>query len=148
MSIVNRIRPGDTVVLHYRLTSRDGAEIESTFDGQPARITIGAGELPPTLEHQIAQTPINTRFVYLLEPEQAFGRHDDTLVQSVPLADFPDGTVPQPNSLVEFTLPNGTSLTGMVLERQDDSVKVDFNHPLVDCPVNFEVEILEVITPG
>lgn len=141
------MRLGDTVILHYRLSSRDGAEIESTFDGEPARITLGAGELPATLERQIAQTPIRTRFVYLLEPEQAFGRHDDALVQNVPLADFPDGSAPQPNSLVEFTLPNGTSLTGMALERQGDSVKVDFNHPLADCPVNFELEILEVIAP-
>lgn len=138
---------GDTVVLHYRLSSRDGTEIESTFDSEPARITLGAGELPATLERQIAQTPLNTRFVYLLEPEQAFGRHDEALVQSVPLADFPDSLPPQPDSLVEFTLPNGTTLTGIVLEQQGDSVKVDFNHPLVDCPIDFEIEVLEVITP-
>lgn len=139
------MRLGDTVVLHYRLASRDGVELESTFDGEPARITIGAGELPSTLERQLAQTPLKTRFVYLLEAEQAFGRHDDMLVQSVPLADFPEGVSPKPNSLVEFTLPNGTSLSGIVLEQLGDSVKVDFNHPLVDCPINFEVEILEVI---
>lgn len=141
------MRLGDTVVLHYRLSSRDGTEIESTFDGEPARITLGAGELPATLERQIAQTPLNTRFVYLLEPEQAFGRHDDALVHTVPLEDFPEASPPQPNSLVEFTLPNGTTLTGIVLGRQGDSVKVDFNHPLVDCPIDFEIEVLEVITP-
>ena len=138
------MRLGDTVVLHYRLSSRAGAEIESTFDGEPARIVLGAGDLPAAIERQIAQTPIATRFVYLLEPEQAFGRHDADLVQTVPLADFPDGVSPQPNSLVEFTLPNGIALTGTVLEQIGDSVKVDFNHPLADCPVDFEIEILEV----
>lgn len=138
------MRPGDTVVLHYRLTSRDGTEIESTFGGDPAQIVLGAGELPATLERKIAQTPLATRFVYLLEPEQAFGRHDEALVQTVPLADFPDGVSPQPKSLVEFSLPNGTSLTGTVVEQIGDSVKVDFNHPLTDCPVDFEIEILEV----
>lgn len=142
------MKVGNTVVLHYRLTAQDGTELESTFDGEPARITIGSGEMPATLERQIVQTPIKTRFVYLLEPEQAFGRHDEALVQTVPVADFPEETPPPPNSLVEFTLPNGASLTGIVLEHQGDSVKVDFNHPLVDCPVNFEVEILKVITPG
>lgn len=139
---------GDTVVLHYRLTTQDGTEIESTFGGEPARITVGSGEIPATLERYLAMTPLNQTYVYMLEPEQAFGRHDEALVQSVPLADFPEDVAPKPNSLVEFTLPNGTTLTGTVLEREGDAVKVDFNHPLADCPITFEIEILELIAPS
>lgn len=139
---------GDTVVLHYRLSTQDGTEIESTFGGEPARITIGSGELPATLERQLSITPLNQTYVYLLEAGQAFGYHDDALVQEVATAEFPQNVPPAVHSLIEFSMPNGVTLAGKVLEHRGDQIRVDFNHPLSDCPVTFEVEILELIPAG
>lgn len=136
---------GDIVILNYRLTTQDGTEVESTFGDEPARITIGSGELPATLERNLAITPLNTTYVYMLEPQQAFGWHDEELVQNVPASEFPQHVPPKIGSLVEFSLPNGKTLSGKVLEQNCEQIKVDFNHPLADCPVSFEVEILELI---
>lgn len=139
------MKVGDTVVLHYRLTAQDGSELESTFDGEPARITIGSGELPATLERNLAITPFNKRYVYMLQPDEAFGHHDEALIQNIPAAEFPHDISPAIDSLIEFSLPNGTTLSGKVLEKSADSIRIDFNHPLADCPVSFEIEILESI---
>ena len=136
---------GDCVVLHYRLITQDGTEVESTFGDEPARITIGSGELPSTLERNLAMTPLNMTYVYMLEPDQAFGRYDDALVQTMPATEFPADIIPNVGSLIEFSMPNGTSLNGKVLAHDGERVTVDFNHPLADCPVSFEVEILELI---
>ena len=139
------MKVGNTVVLHYRLTTQDGTEVESTFDGEPARITIGSGEMPATLERHLAITPLNKRYVYMLQPREAFGCHEEALVQSVPATEFPLDIPPAVGSLIEFSLPNGVTLSGKVLEKNGDSIRVDFNHPLADCPVSFEIEILESI---
>lgn len=142
------MKVGDCVVLHYRLTTQDGTEVESTFDGEPARITIGSGELPPTLERNLAMTPLNMTYVYMLEPEQAFGRHDEALIQTLPASEFPSHISPTIGSLIEFSMPNGKTLSGKVLADDGGQVIIDFNHPLADCPVSFEVEILELIPSG
>jgi FKBP-type peptidyl-prolyl cis-trans isomerase 2 len=43
---------------------------------------------------------------------------------------------------VEFSLPNGQTLPGRILESGAAGMRVDFNHPLTDCPIEFEVEVV------
>lgn len=139
-----RVVHGDTVTLHYRLSSRDGHEFESTFGGEPALITLGQGELAESLERWLIGLPAHETHVFQLEPEQAFGRCDPALVQRLRLGDFPPGMRVEPRALIEFALPNGSRLPGTVLEKTQDEAVVDFNHPLCDCPVLFEVEVLAI----
>jgi FKBP-type peptidyl-prolyl cis-trans isomerase SlpA len=44
-----------------------------------------------------------------------------------------------------FDTPAGDELSGTILQVDDDTVEVDFNHPLAGRVVVFEVEILEVV---
>lgn len=139
-----RVAQGDTVTLHYRLSSRGGHEFESTFGGEPAVIVLGQGELAENLERWLIGLPTHETHVFQLEPEQAFGRCDPALVQRVPLGDFPPDMQVEPHTLIEFSLPNGSLLPGTVLEKTQGEAVVDFNHPLCDCPVLFEVEVLAI----
>ena len=70
------------------------------------------------------------------------------MVQRVPLSEFPPEVPVEINSLIEFTLPNGTTLSGIIKGKNDSEVQVDFNHPLADYPIEFEVEILEIQKAG
>ena len=49
------------------------------------------------------------------------------------------------DQLVEFAMPNGQTLAGRIMEIDDDAVKVDFNHPLADLSIEFEVEIVRIL---
>jgi FKBP-type peptidyl-prolyl cis-trans isomerase SlpA len=138
---------GDTVTLHYRLSSADGHEFESTFGSEPATFTLGQGELSENLERWLIGLPAHETHVFQLEPEQAFGRSDPALVQRIALSEFPPDMPVEPRTLLEFTLPNGTQLSGTVLEKDANEAVVDFNHPLCDCPVWFEVEVLAIKSP-
>jgi FKBP-type peptidyl-prolyl cis-trans isomerase 2 len=139
---------GDTVTLHYRLSSRDGHEFENTFGGEPAMFVLGQGQLAENLERWLIGLPVNEIHVFQLDPDQAFGRCDQALVQRVRLSDFPPDMRVEPHTLIEFSLPNGSLLPGTVLEKTQDEAVVDFNHPLCDCPVLFEVKVLAIRRPG
>ena len=43
------VQPGSFLTLHYRLSGPSG-DVINTFDGKPATLTLGTGELSPTLE--------------------------------------------------------------------------------------------------
>lgn len=139
------IRHGDRVILHYRLGAVDGTEIDSTFGGEPVTLALGGGELAENLEKCLIGLEPGGRHVFYLAPEQAFGTSDRSLVQQIPLEEFPPDMPLDENSLIEFTLPNGTGLVGILKSRSQTHATVDFNHPLSDCPVVFEVEVLEVL---
>lgn len=139
------VKADSLVTLHYRLATSDDVALVSTFDGTPATLQLGNGELAPTLEACLAGLPVGQRHTFLLEPEQAFGPHSPDLVQRLARANLPaDGKI-EPMAMIEFSGPEGLSITGMVRELDADSALIDFNHPLAGKDVRFEVEIVGIL---
>lgn len=137
------VQPGDTLTLHFRLATLSGKELDSTFESEPISLRLGSGELDTNLEKLLIGLPIGVRHEFTLEPEQAFGSADPALIRQLPRLAFPSD-LPPIGSLVEFTQPDGSALPGLVMEIGGDTVTVDFNHPLSDCSVRFEVEVLAI----
>ncbi len=140
------VAPGDTLELRYALRPRSGDDVVSNFDdAEPETVTLGSGLLAPMLEQWLLDLPAGERHVFLLDPEQAFGFSQPDLIQTLPKSDLPTGLNLEVDQLVEFAMPNGETLAGHILEIGDDSVKVDFNHPLADLAIEFEVEIVRIL---
>jgi FKBP-type peptidyl-prolyl cis-trans isomerase 2 len=137
---------GDTLTLRYAIRLRNGTEIISNFDEPEAdTLTLGDGTLIQSLEQWLIGIKPGERHVFLLEPWQAFGSRNDELVQTIAREDIPADMDIEVDQLVEFSLPNGQTLPGRILEVVPEGIKVDFNHPLTDCPIEFEVEIVSVL---
>jgi len=140
-----RVRADSLVTLHYRIAAAGDTEIAGTFDATPATLQLGSGELAPPLEACLVGLAVGERHVFLLEPEMAFGPRDPLLVRRLPRTELPDGGPLQADSLVEFSAPGGGSFAGWVRETGEDSVLVDFNHPLAGKSIRFEVEVVGVL---
>lgn len=136
--------PGDALSLRYALRLGDGTEILSNLDDpEPDRLTLGDGTLAPQLEQWLIGLTVGERHVFLLEPEQAFGLSQPELIHSLPRAEVETDGPLRVEALIEFTTADGQTLTGHILEVSEDTVRVDFNHPLADLPIEFEVEIVQ-----
>lgn len=137
---------GDTIEIRYALRPRGGDDIISNFDeAEPDTITLGDGTLSPQLEEWLIDLPAGERHVFLLEAWQAFGASQPELIQAMPRSDLPVDLKIAADQLFEFTMPNGQTLAGRILEIGDEAVKVDFNHPLADLSIEFEVEIIRIL---
>ncbi len=136
---------GGLVTLHYRLSLEHGAELLSTFGAAPATLALGAGELAPGLERCVEQAVPGKRYVFLLEPGQAFGERREELLQALPRAAFPADMRLAAGEAVEFAGPEGDAHLGIVLEAGEDRVRVDFNHPLAGRRLRFELEVISVL---
>jgi len=141
------VAAGDTLLLRYALRPRGGEEdIVSNFDdAAPETVTLGDGTLAPMLEQWLIDLVPGERHVFLLEPWQAFGLSQPELVQTLRKSDLTDDMELTVDELVEFAMPNGQTLAGRILEIGGDAVKVDFNHPLADLSIEFEVEIVRIL---
>ena len=138
--------PGDTLQIRYALRPRGGDDIVSNFDdAEPDTVTLGDGTLAPMLEQWLVDLVPGERHVFLLDPWQAFGESQPDLIQTLPRSDLPAEMEFEADQLVEFAMPNGQTLAGHILEIGDGVVKVDFNHPLADLSVEFEVEIVRIL---
>ena len=48
------VQPGSFLTLHYRLAGPAG-DVINTFEGKPATLSLGAGELSPALEQRLEE---------------------------------------------------------------------------------------------
>ena len=140
------VLPGDTIELRYALRPRGGDDIVCNFDdADPQTLTLGDGTLAPALEEWLVDLQPATRHVFLLDPWQAFGASQPELIQTLPMSDMPASVRLEVDQLFEFALPNGETLAGRVLDMDADTVRVDFNHPLADLAIEFEVEVVRIL---
>jgi FKBP-type peptidyl-prolyl cis-trans isomerase SlpA len=138
------IMRGSRVTMHFSLALFDGKEAISTFDEEPATLTIGEGAMVPTLEMAIYGLKAGDEHTFELTPEQAYGPRDEKLVQLIPLSEFPEEIKPQRGQIIAFTDEDGTEIPGTVVLVEKEQVRVDFNHPLAGNNVIFRVRVLSV----
>ncbi len=134
--------------MHYTLSLSDGTVADSSRPGNPLRFVLGDGTLETGLEVLLRGLHGGDRARFDLAPGQAFGERDPAGVHGMPRAEFPADMALAEGTVVEFTTPGGDAIAGTVVEMDEDSVTVDFNHPLAERELSFEVEIISVNSPG
>jgi FKBP-type peptidyl-prolyl cis-trans isomerase SlpA len=146
----SRVAAGSHVTLHYRIAVRlDGNEHEvvSTFDARPATVQVGAGQFSEALEQRLIGLEEGQEANFAAG--EAFGHRAADLVQTLTRATFDanadPGTEYVPGDVVEFNAPDGLRFSGVLKQRGDDRVVVDFNHPLAGLPVRFSVRVIGVL---
>jgi FKBP-type peptidyl-prolyl cis-trans isomerase SlpA len=137
------------LTLHYRLATADGADIVSTFSGNPATLMLGQDQLAPFLEQQLLGMEEGAHQTFTLAPEQAFGERTAELIRPVSRATLDENSVPgadyQVGDLVDFAAPKGGRFAGVLRELGDEVCMFDFNHPLAGQTLQFEVKLISVL---
>lgn len=121
----------------------------STFDGNPATLQMGQGQLAPFLEAFLIGLPEGAHRIFELQPEQAFGARNPDLIQRVSRAALAENSAQDADykigDLVDFSAPRGGRFAGVVREIDARGALFDFNHPLAGLPVRFEVKIIGIL---
>ncbi len=144
------VQPGSFLTLHYRLSGPAG-DIINTFDGKPATLSLGSGELSPALERCLLGLDEGARAVFELDAGEAFGERQPEMLQWVARKLLDElgapGETYEVGEVVEFPTPDGQGrYAGAVRQvREDGAVLFDFNHPLASQPVSFEVLLIGVL---
>ena len=103
----------------------------------------GYGEVLPALERALEGKPVGARVTARLEPEEAFGDYDESLLRVEPRADFPDEL--QVGMRFEG-MPGGDDDETIytVTDIAADKVVLDGNHPLAGIGIEFRCAVREV----
>jgi len=142
--VIQPVLPNSLVTLNYRIALEGGPSVIDTFQGTPATLQLGAGEILPSLEACLTGMEIGKFQSFLLEPEQAFGAHKPELVERVRRADMMESEI-EAMSIMEFTAPDGSRYQGLVREVDDEIAVIDFNHPLAGKSIRLDVEVIGIL---
>ncbi len=139
---------GSTVTLHFSIVLEDGTVAESSFGGEPLRFVMSEGVMAQGLELALFGLRAGDRQTLRIEARDAFGFPDPAQQRDLPRSDFPADMLLAVGQIIGFSSAEGEEVPGTVLALNDETVKVDFNHPLAGHEITFSVEILEVEPPG
>jgi len=145
------IEENKVVSLTYELKVDDEQNevVENVDENSPLTFLFGRGNLLPDFEENIRGLKEGDTFDFKLQPEKAYGQSSDDAVIDLPKNTFEvDGKIAENLLKVGNTIPmqdtSGNRLSGVVLEVGEESVKMDFNHPLADKTLIFKGKIKEV----
>ena len=142
---IEKIGSNSLVTLHYRIATTDNIEMVSTFAATPATLQLGNGELAPTLEACLDGLEVGEQKTFMLLPEQAFGVHNPQMVSRVPRDALPPKSDPKLFEPLSLPAEDQTTYSALVLEMDEESVLLDFNHPLAGKSIQFEVKVIGVL---
>jgi len=153
------ISSGDTVTIEYTgrlddgtvfdtslesVASEDGlADDQPERDYQPLTVEIGAGRIIEGLEEGLIGMEAGDEDSVTLEPEQAYGERTDDRVVEYDADEFRQmlgGRDPE----VGLEIQTEEGLPGEVVDTDDDTVRVDFNHELAGETLTFDIEVVSV----
>jgi FKBP-type peptidyl-prolyl cis-trans isomerase SlpA len=141
------VQSGSRVTLHYTLTFPDGEVVDSTRNGVPAVVVIGAGDLFEPLEKRLLGLAVGEHRRFEINAIESLSLSADETLQHFARDDFPPELELVPGQLIAFSTPNEEELPGLVVAVTKQEVTVDFSHPLCGRDLMFDVEILSVEAP-
>ncbi len=138
------IKSDSRITLRYAVSLADGTVIEETGDTAET-IQLGQGQFINELEQKLFGLKADeTDDIIIPALENLFGEYDESRIQYVDHDVFDEGAPAEQGTVIEFTLPNGSTVPGVVREVTTEKVLVDFNHPLCGRDVMLSVDIVAV----
>jgi len=137
-----KIANNTVVKMHYSVLDSEGNLIDSSYEGEPLEFLQGQKFLIEGLEKALEGHEKGDTFEVKVESDDAYGPRHDGLVQQIGSEMFADFEV-EIGMQLRATTDDGEQ-TVIVIEKTDEYVIVDGNHPLAGIDLMFDVEILEV----
>lgn len=136
-----QITENTKVSLNFSITLDTGEVVDSNFDSEPASFVMGDGSLLPGFEACLVGMKGGDEGVFTITAEQGFGEPQEGNYQEIPRHTFSKDVELEIGMVFSFADAAGGELPGVVDAFDEDTVRVNFNHPLAGRTLRFEVKI-------
>lgn len=134
------IENNQTVAMMYELTV-EGNVIDSNKDGEALEFVFGAGQIIPGLETRIQDMNSGESKDITVPASEGYGEYSEEAQQTIPREQFQQIENLQVGMPLQAQGQDGNPIQVVVKEILDDSVVIDFNHPLAGKELNFSITI-------
>jgi len=137
------IENGKTVKVNYKLTV-DGELVDTSEGREPIEFEIGKKQMIPGFEKALIGMKKGDKKSFQITPEDGYGQENPQAYQEVPKDKLPPDTKPEVGMVLYIKGPNDQPYPVKISEVKENTVILNFNHPLAGKNLDFEVEIVNV----
>ncbi len=128
------------VTLDYTLVA-DEEILESTDDGEPIVFIQGIGQIIPGLESALYGMKVGEKKTVVIEPEEAYGDYDPESLEIAKKEEFSEEIPLDVGTFLDLRDDEDDVLSAQVIEEDEDTVTLDFNHPLAGKTLTFAITL-------
>ncbi|GAB4530004.1 MAG: peptidylprolyl isomerase [Anaerolineales bacterium] len=133
----------DDVVVSLDYTLQvDGEVIDSTSGSKPIEFLQGHGNIISGLEEALYDMKVNDSKHVIIAPEDGYGQIDEDAIIDVPIEEFPPEINLQPGVTLQVQDNDGHVMLAKIVNVADETVVLDFNHPLASKELHFDVKVV------
>lgn len=129
------------VTLHYTVTV-DGEVVDTSRNDEPIFFIQGKGQIVPGLERALYGMKASESKEVVVAPEDAYGEVDEKAFAKIPRSEFPAEIPLDPGVELQLSNDEGDELEAFIVSADEDTVHLNFNHPLAGKELHFSVQVL------
>ena len=143
MSEKNTVQDGMVITLDYVLTV-DGEIIDQSSDAGPIEFLQGYGEIVSGLERALYGMAVGDSKQIAVAAADGYGEVDEEDYAVIPRTEFPDEVPLEVGVELQLRDQDGDVFDAFIEEVREESVLLNFNHPLAGKELHFSVTLVDL----
>lgn len=141
---MSQAKVGDKVSVHYTGKLESGEMFDTSEGRSPLEFTIGQKQMIPGFEQAVIGLGEGGRKTVSIPAAEAYGEHNPELIEEVKKSELPPDLQGVEVGQQLEAHQNGQRFVVKVVEVNDDSIKLDANHPLAGQTLIFDIELVKI----
>ena len=144
---MKKVQQNDRVTISYIGKLENGTTFQATTDSEPLVITIGNLDVPPTLEQAILGMSEGDKKLVKIEPDEGYGPRRKDLLQTLNKNIMGAGINPQVGMILSLKVKKDGQehpVPATVVEVNQDTIVVDYNHPLSGHNLLYDITVISI----
>lgn len=144
---MKQIQQNDKVTLIYTGKLENGTIFQDSNESEPLIITIGNLDVPPSVEQALIGMAEGEKKQIRLEPDEGYGPRRKDLLQTLHKNTLADKMNPAVGMILSLKIEkDGVEhhLPATVVEVNDDTFVVDYNHPLAGHNLMIDITVIAI----
>ncbi len=137
------IASGKKVSIEYTLTLDDKSVVDTNVGSEPLSYVQGSHNIISGLENALEGLKIGDSKQVTVKPEDGYGSVDQKAIMEVSKEQIPQDAL-KVGAQLQGQNPDGQVVHALVVEIKEQTVVLDFNHPLAGKTLHFDVKIVDI----
>lgn len=141
---MEKVENGMFVSVEYEGTLQNGEVFDTNRGCQPLEVAMGAGQMIAGFENALLGMGVNETKQFTLQPDDAYGPRDESLLRKFARTDVPKGMDPKVGETVAICNQDGEQIPARITGMDNENLTLDLNHPLAGEALHFEVQVVGI----
>lgn len=137
------VSTGKQVSIEYTLKLEDETVVDSNVGVEPLTFIQGSHNIIPGLESSLDGMKVGDSKQVTVKPEDAYGPVNEDAVSEIKKEQIPEDSL-KVGTVLQGQNPDGRVIIARIVEIKEDTVLLDYNHPLAGKTLYFNIKILAV----